>query len=326
MSTLWTTHPDSAKALFHPIANCMQEIHNHLMNSGTYLSDKDFQANVTWGQIATSSKDISLETACNAVKGKASINDLSKNAHEPGDTTEVAEESTEHDVALTSAVVKISDEDFYFTSDGSFTGTNKFTHNFYDLTLSLSGGAPPMEPFRSDYPQTIQNVKWLLSLASTKWFSGQCGFCVGLSDQPRLKLLLDDAPDPEPTDLNNFSNIHNWPVSTDTAKEAIPDLYNTHCVVRPPTYDMHGNIINPNFFHSWLVNATVELVFVLSHWSIQASCKEEPSYDTFAADLVAIQTITHPPRYTVTAHEKCVAERLDPLTPFPAVKKHCTKH
>ncbi|KAJ8582435.1 hypothetical protein M405DRAFT_830683 [Rhizopogon salebrosus TDB-379] len=47
-------------------------------------------------------------------------------------------------------------------------------------------------------------------------------------------------------------DIHNWPVSSETARHDLETMGETHRVVPIPAYDMDGNLIHPQNYHKML--------------------------------------------------------------------------
>ncbi|KAF9005690.1 hypothetical protein BDQ17DRAFT_1325173 [Cyathus striatus] len=296
MATLWTERPNDCKGSLPPFEDQVNLIRDRLLRSPAYLGGKIFQANVEWGSI-DGEHTATLKSGTSSVVGPY--------------------------VANISAVVKVSDIDFKFSSEGSLQGTNTLTDPSL-MTLSLSGSAPTLEPFASDYATVTNNVKWLQARVATAYFIGKTGFRVGPPDRPRIKVHhklfqivpIYGPPRAQPNSLD-WSTISTWPFRRKAIADSFSLLADTHRIVRPPAYDMHGYLIRPEMYRSRLVNATVELVFELTFRPLlpdQASIHPRISY---SAHLLAIRTIQPPPGSTVTPREINVLHKLNPLVDIP---------
>jgi hypothetical protein len=92
------------------------------------------------------------------------------------------------DVAGLSAVVLISSDDFWMTADAGYRGPGRYVRNFASVKPTCSGGIPDVEPFKSDYSEVVDNVRWLLDTVSTQGFHLKRGFVTGPTNAPRIKV------------------------------------------------------------------------------------------------------------------------------------------
>ncbi|KAF8977318.1 hypothetical protein BDQ17DRAFT_1339252 [Cyathus striatus] len=313
-----------------------QEIHGRLMESGTYLGDKDFKANVKWEKIGHCNKVTEINDNTIALAHPDPSSNTSDDSSNPAASTEDELDDVEDEcnvpikpeIAGITAVVKISANDFFFTPDGGFNGTNKFTTNFSQLVLSLSGAAPSIEPFKSDYPMVVENVKWLLSQSASKKGTEKLGFLVGPPTAHRLKVrhkLFEAVPeDPDDyDDQKDWAMIRNWPVVNDAAHSGIATIFDSHRVIHPKVYNIQGHRIHPKDYCSMLQHATVKPDFELSHWAFESNGKKA-ARDVYSADLAAIHTIIPPPKGS--NRQKCDYDKLNPcaaLRDGPPHKKRC---
>lgn len=103
-------------------------------------------------------------------------------------------------------------------------------------------------------------------------------------------------------------------MKTEVASAELEGMFETHRVIPVPAYDMHGHLINPQFYRARLVGAIAEVHFELNHWPMKANAtKNEPSCDTFAADVVAIRVLVPPKPVIVTPRKHKVAHKMDPM-------------
>ncbi|KAF8986615.1 hypothetical protein BDQ17DRAFT_1335514 [Cyathus striatus] len=75
--------------------------------------------------------------------------------------------------------------------------------------------------------------------------------------------LSGDCPTAEP--FKNYFQMRTLPLSTKAAQDAMAELYTTHSINHPAVYDINENEIQPADYQRYLINATVEVHFQLSH-------------------------------------------------------------
>ncbi|KAF8987424.1 hypothetical protein BDQ17DRAFT_1435637 [Cyathus striatus] len=282
------SHASSSSAA-NSLAYHIQEVHNRLVNSSTYLGDKDFWTNVKWHKfgccfkvtelndsLSSNAEDSTHEVSTpNNDNTSTNHNNLSKS------DTVVNSSELEPEIAGITAIVKISDKEFYFTADAGYNEERKANNQipFSKLALSLTGRAPCIELFKLKFSKKIDNINWFLSLVKHSLFERE----------PEEATLKEDPKD--------WSHMRNWPYTNDAARTAASTLYSSHCIRKPAAYDVHRVLIHPNDYRSLLVNATIELDFELTFWPFEADKNgKRPARDVFSADLVAIRTIVAPPR------------------------------
>ncbi|KIL54711.1 hypothetical protein M378DRAFT_18628 [Amanita muscaria Koide BX008] len=334
----WVLPPTPVVQLPKVLETRVNRIRKRLMASGGYLGDPNFRRNVHWVKLGNAHMVMprvetdggGLVPARDAAASAPVAEDGNDAPSTSAEFTET-EDVMEREVAILSAVVEISGDDFYLSSDGNFQGPNRFTAGLAQVKVSCCGGIPELEPFRSDFVEVKRNVDWMLSEAATRGVHLKKGFSVGTVDAPKLKVrhalfepresgtveeVGSQGSETEGTSAavveTKWWEIENWPVQTHAALEALPGLCATHKVVAVPAYDMHGHLIHPSFYRSRLVGAVVELGFELTHWSMKAKGEEE-ACDTFAADLVTLRVIVPPKPVRVTPRKRRVVHKLDPL-------------
>jgi hypothetical protein len=143
-----------------------------LLNSGLYLGDENFEIDqVVWKRIGFDN--------CLVTKSSADAVDA---ANAATDTTFTPEEDSklpftpEYDLAILSAVVHITNDDFFMTPCGYWRGPTQFCRNFSDIKLNCTGKSPSETPFRKDFPTLLAN---LTAVADLSWrFTNKKGLFV----------------------------------------------------------------------------------------------------------------------------------------------------
>lgn len=82
----------------------------------------------------------------------------------------------------------IGDSDFYMVPDAGYRGPGKFNTKFSDIKATCTGGKPDVEPFLSDFCETIENARWLMDATATPSFTQKQGFLVGATNAQRIKV------------------------------------------------------------------------------------------------------------------------------------------
>jgi hypothetical protein len=72
----------------------------------------------------------------------------------------------EYNLAVLSAVVHISDDDFWMTPCGNWKGASQYCPNFSDLKLTCTGKSPSEMSFHEDFPAVIANLTALANLSA----------------------------------------------------------------------------------------------------------------------------------------------------------------
>jgi len=86
--------------------------------------------------------------------------------------------------ATVSAIVLLSDNDFWLVSDAGYCGPGKFNQEFADIKPSCLGGIHDVDPFKVDFTEVTVNVHWLMNCIATRGFKQKKGFIVGPADAP----------------------------------------------------------------------------------------------------------------------------------------------
>jgi hypothetical protein len=77
--------------------------------------------------------------------------------------------------ACLSAVIHISEDEYWLTSCGNWHGPNVAAQTLVDIKPTCVGGSPAMEPFATNFSNIISNAEWLLDQATTQGFTRKCG-------------------------------------------------------------------------------------------------------------------------------------------------------
>ena len=135
-------------------------IRDGLLDSGLYLGDKNFEIDkVVWKRIGNDN--------CLVTKKSA---DAVEAAHAARETT--FEEDCkfplipEYDLAVLSAVVHITNDDYWMTSCGHWNGPHRFCPNFSDVKLTCTGESPSETPFSKDFPTFLANITAVTKLSA----------------------------------------------------------------------------------------------------------------------------------------------------------------
>lgn len=89
-----------------------------------------------------------------------------------------------------------------------------------------------------------------------------------------------------------------------------------------PAYDMHGHLIEPNFYQRRLEGALVEVHFTLTHWSIGKKGTAGGT-DIYTGDIEYIRVLAPPKPTLVTPRRRKIfaVDPIAPSTPITPTKK-----
>ncbi|KIP05870.1 hypothetical protein PHLGIDRAFT_119428 [Phlebiopsis gigantea 11061_1 CR5-6] len=195
-------------------------------------------------------------------------------------------------VVVLSIVSTISNADFYFTANARWRGKLDFMATFDKVKATSSVGAPIKAAFAANFPISLKTLAAICDKIVTSDYKEQKGINVGV-DGCRIKfchLLFEPKDDNDEdlklgTDVTNVDPQHNldnidvfkeniadvmtlmrWPVCFDSTCEALEDMDGKFHVVFISAYNMHSELIYPNFYTHQL---KVVVRFTLTHWSIK---------------------------------------------------------
>ena len=157
----------------------LSTIHQRLLESGLYLGDRSVREKVAWAQDGKSHKLV-IKSSIPSAEALAMDND--------SDSDGSPNSALVPEPATLSAVVLLSDQDFWMVADAGYRGPGKFNREFADVKPSCSGGIPDVDPFKSDFAEVTANVHWLMDSIATRGFKQKKGFVTGPADAPRLKV------------------------------------------------------------------------------------------------------------------------------------------
>ena len=169
-----TPSPDALRTKF-------DGIREGLLTSHFYLGHQNFETDqVIWRRIGIDN--------CLVTKESADAVDAAHAVAAPTAETTLGELSTptpEYDLAVLSAVVHISDDDFWVTSCGNWKGASQYCPKFSDLKLTCTGKSPSETPFREDFPTVVTNLTALTDLSAK--FTNKKGLFVEQPSDHKIK-------------------------------------------------------------------------------------------------------------------------------------------
>ncbi|KAF8995082.1 hypothetical protein BDQ17DRAFT_1330735 [Cyathus striatus] len=242
----------------------LERVREKLLYTGTYLASDLFSQIVSW-------------QACD---GKLKIVQPASTFFIPDLDEFDVKPPTKTEIASLSAVVKIAADDFHFDLDKGWTSTDH--NNITNITLTLSGGSPTIEPFQTDYLKTVDNLKWLVSQLTGSPNTATRGLLIHQTFAPRISLKY-RIP-------NVYFGLFRYVICL-TSRVKIH-----HPTTLPDIYDMNGIKVIPIDYQRTLVNATVAVEFELTNWN---TLPENRSLDHFSADIITIRTVLPLPTDTV---------------------------
>ena len=134
-----------------------------LLTAGLYLGDQNFKIDqVIWRRISGDNCLVTKESA-DAVDAAHAV--IAAMETTPGEDSE-STPTPEYDIAVLSAVVHISDDDFWMSSCRNWKGTSQYCPKFSDLKLTCTGKSPSQMPFSKDFPTVLTNLTALANLAA----------------------------------------------------------------------------------------------------------------------------------------------------------------
>ena len=130
-------------------------IRDGLLSAGLYLGDQNFEIDqVKWKRIGVDNCLVTKESADAVDAAYAAL------ARTPEEYTPIPE----YKPAVLSAVVHISDDDFWMSPCGYWNGPRQFCRNFSDLKLTCTGKRPSETPFNKDFPTVLANLTAVTNL------------------------------------------------------------------------------------------------------------------------------------------------------------------
>lgn len=87
--------------------------------------------------------------------------DLPTGSLPPEEPSNLAHKYEVTEPAILTTVVRLHNDDFFFTSDANYRGPTQFTPNLGKVRATCLGGNPQLGPFEDDYSTVIENLEWL---------------------------------------------------------------------------------------------------------------------------------------------------------------------
>jgi hypothetical protein len=196
MACLLTPPPTPSGKPVMDLPTKLRKVRERLVDSGIYLGISAVCENITWAKIGTAQKVVYVEPI--EAEAKSITSSRAPSPAPLGSPSSLTENDPSlPEVAILSAVVQISQDDFYLTSDGSYRGPSRFIKSLAQVKPSCSGGVPEAEPFNSDFATTMDNLRWLIGEATTPGFTEKRGVTTGPNNALHIKvrhLLFEVSP------------------------------------------------------------------------------------------------------------------------------------
>ncbi|KAI6006098.1 hypothetical protein EDD15DRAFT_2359233 [Pisolithus albus] len=272
-----------------------------LLASGLYLADDNIAQKVHWVQ-----------------QGRSHY--LAVLPDEPSSS------AAQHELADLSAIAVIDSKNYWLTSDAGYQRGACMWPHLYDVKLSCTLSAPPMNPLKADFATLTKNLHILMQKIATPGFEKGNGFLFHDNGSPtptRFKIrhclferLTDDNTEPV-LDLSKLPNgadflPENMELTHQQTRDELFLLQRTHRLQPLQARGQNGRILSPKDYRDNLENAVVELLFNLWHWPIGPK-KGEKGNDCYTAEIVHIRVLQPPPPpATNSPRKRKIPAYLDP--------------
>ncbi|KAF4567154.1 hypothetical protein EYR40_006148 [Pleurotus pulmonarius] len=310
-----------------------------------YLGDIQLRSTVQWqkrgkGSILTSSRIVD-EAEAEAIKAdlppdvelKHCSVDLPTGSLPPEEPSNLAHKYEVTEPAILTTVVRLHNDDFFFTSDANYRGPTQFTPNLGKVRATCLGGNPQLGPFEDDYSTVIENLEWLQEQIAHPELQERKGLL--FPGPPRIKvrhlLFETKAADHNDSDADTLApefRIDAWPTHSEEAARELEQLKHTHDVIPIPAYNKDGTLINPNNYRKALQGAVVEVRFGLRYYAITPGSKSSRmpvtahsnAFNSFTADLVDMMVLVPPTASPAFSSPR--KRKVSMLHPSSPSKKH----
>jgi len=274
-----------------PITSALQK----LRSDTVYLGDPDAHARLEW--IRSGNDNI-------AVKKGDDVNDQISSKHlsnhqQPGSPT-------------LSAIVLLTEEDFWLSSDGYWEDPTPSSPSFADVTISCTGAAPPPKDILADFGNVVENINVLVGRMRTRERNMKhVRVLSAITLSPKVKFQHNlfkkrHLPSPETVGENEVQNVYaeaddqaldistaHWPTNSRASAAALYDIRGTHRIRPLPAFDINGQVVQPGNYRQLLAGAVVQIKFTLMHRAISSS-PETPGFDKFRASIIGINVLQSP--------------------------------
>ena len=141
------------------LAEKLQNACQALITKGLYLGVSDLTGKLVWDRDGRAEHLVTVEAA-EAAAASHKVYASDPDAPEP-----VAPEA-----AILSAVVKISEEDYWLTSCGMWKGPTEAAKSFADVKPTCMGQVPEHDIFADDFKTVLKNVTDIINMGRTEGF------------------------------------------------------------------------------------------------------------------------------------------------------------
>lgn len=176
-STSSSAHANPVSA-FKYLAEKLRNARDALVAKGLYLGTGGIANEVKWAPVGHGHLLVTTETA-----------EMIQHAQDDHAADPDANPMPDVSPAILSAVVLITEEDFWMTSCGMWKGPTAITPTFADVKPTCTGGSPDHELFANDFRTVCGNVNTVMNMGRTPGFKNIKGVKVGTANglNPKLK-------------------------------------------------------------------------------------------------------------------------------------------
>ncbi|KAI6010047.1 hypothetical protein PISMIDRAFT_12614 [Pisolithus microcarpus 441] len=301
---------ESITASLTPTTSPMSRSRQQLLASGLYLADDNIVHNVQWVQQGRSHYLAVLSDSSTA--------------------------AAQHEPAELSAIVVIDSKNYWLTSDAGYQKGASMWQHLYDVKLSCTVSAPPMNPQKSDFGTLMKNLCILMQKITMPGFEKGKGFLFHDNCSPTptcfkirhclFERLTDDNANESVLDLSQLQNgTHFLPENMKLTHEQMHEelflLQRTHHLQPLQARGQDGTIMSPATYQTNLENAIVKLHFNLWHWPIGPR-NGSSGNDCYTAEIVHIHVLKPPPpAVSNSPRKRKIPAYLDPEASVSASKK-----
>lgn len=314
----------------------MENLQKSLLESGTYLgAAKSLGQTSTW---------LKWERVGNA---DYAVTEREARAGTAEETEEEDADAREPKPAILTAVVQISDDDYWLTACGMWKEPTDVTASLAEVKPSCMGIAPKDETFGQDFPNVLKSLQ---DIRDSKKSPG-CEKQVGMLKNDRIKFRhvlfekkrktkngegkesgkgkakeeeneASSTVSSDSEDLPPEFTIAGWPVDFPETEQELRKMEDTHRVNWVDAYDEKGHRIGPAEYRQHLQGALALIRFTVTHWSIKKRTGQAPC-DAFVADIWSIRVLSPPDNFNkkTLGGKKRKLYKKDPDTPDMAPKK-----
>ncbi|KAJ6508789.1 hypothetical protein C8R45DRAFT_454104 [Mycena sanguinolenta] len=284
-----------------------------LIENDFYLGVPEIREEVVWRRMGANNRVITKESTLAAEKGSRDSDQAAKSGKVTADDTEDDKDASESPLtaATLTFVASIPRDGFWLYADSRWTGPRAHAEAFEDAKLNCRVVAPSrIEVFSNDFPEVLENVRWLMSQTETAGAPKVGIFAPNHPNSLKLRHGLFEKANGN-TSPEDIERMENWPINSHASK-AVETLKHTHRIVPLPAYDENGKLIDPRYYEEHLLGAVVLVVVNLNHWYIKDK-KDNHARDTYTADIQRLRVLVPPP--ITTPKQGRIIPQTDPGSP-----------